>query len=226
MGKIKSFWRYLLGPKNMVIKSKPSFDNYNYKNLFKEIRKALASSIYLCDNKSVAIDAGAHLGIASKFLSHSFQEVHAFEPLWHDHLKENLKEYNNVKIYNHALGQHVKKERIWIAKHNVGGSSMVPLKERLDKWMRNAESKEVDVFPLDYFNFKEVNFIKIDVESYEYEVIKGAENLINEYKPVIQVELLNKYRDELPNDKIKDLLKSFGYKLECRVQDDYIWKHK
>jgi FkbM family methyltransferase len=54
---------------------------------------------------------------------------------------------------------------------------------------------------LDSFNFKNVTFIKIDVEGHEVEVIKGSINTISKYKPDLLVELhLGIYPQDILNE--------------------------
>jgi hypothetical protein len=42
---------------------------------------------------------------------------------------------------------------------------------------------------LDSYNFDKVDFIKIDVEGYEPEVLEGAKQLINRHRPIIFFEV-------------------------------------
>jgi tetrahydromethanopterin S-methyltransferase subunit F len=99
---------------------------------------------------------------------------------------------------------------------------MVPHEKRMNKWMRNANFKEVKVVTLDSFNLTNVDFIKIDVESYEYEVLKGAKNTIETNKPIIGIELLQSYQ---PNYKeIVKYIESLGYRAIEKMSNDVIFK--
>jgi len=53
--------------------------------------------------------------------------------------------------------------------------------------------------------------IKIDVEGYEYEVLKGALNIISRYAPNILIELEERHRRGTI-EKINDLLLSLNYR--------------
>lgn len=46
----------------------------------------------------------------------------------------------------------------------------------------------IEIKTLDSFKFENVTFIKIDVEGFELEVLKGAQETINKYKPDVLVE--------------------------------------
>ena len=207
----------------MEIKSRPEYDNRSYDKLQVEIKTIAKRAIERCNKTRVAIDIGGHLGFASNYYSKHFEKVHTFEPLFYKHTKINLDHLDNVEVYSHGLGKEEKIERIWIAQHNIGGSSMVshPLRER--KWMHKAQHKDVKVLPLDSFNFTNVDFIKIDVESYEYEVLKGAENTIKMNKPIIAIEILKTYQ---PNyKKIVKYIHKLGYKADSKFNDDIIFKY-
>jgi hypothetical protein len=41
---------------------------------------------------------------------------------------------------------------------------------------------------LDYFEFEDISFIKIDVEGFELEVLEGSIKTINENRPIINLE--------------------------------------
>jgi len=62
-----------------------------------------------------------------------------------------------------------------------------------------AEGIEVEVLTLDSIieneGLKKLDFVKIDVEGMEYEVIKGGINSINKYRPVLYYETLEPFRD-------------------------------
>jgi hypothetical protein len=54
---------------------------------------------------------------------------------------------------------------------------------------------------------KRIRAIKIDVENYEYYVLKGSENIIKKHKPIIYCELW----DNKNREKCIDFLNKLGY---------------
>jgi hypothetical protein len=89
----------------------------------------------------------------------------------------------------------------------------------------------IDIKSLDSFNFTNISLIKLDVEGYEVEVIKGAKNtIIKNNFPAFIVEIWRaadetkiKYYSELKNT-IKSLLFEIGYNNMTLLQgDDYLF---
>lgn len=171
------------------------------------------SAIEKVKNFRTAIDIGANLGVMSKRMVKQFENVHAFEPLFHEHLKENVVS-ENITIYPYAVGAEEKTELMRVGIYHSGGSNII----------QGAKDKkgltEVRVVTLDSFNFQDVDFIKIDVELYEMYVILGASNTIQKYKPTVLIELT-------PNNKYyKDIIKFFtelGYKREVVGTHDSVF---
>lgn len=71
-------------------------------------------------------------------------------------------------------------------KQNSGGGSFAPNNE-------NTKKESIEVITLDEYvnenNLKNIQFIKIDVEGYEPQVLKGAIETIKKYKPSIFIEV-------------------------------------
>lgn len=153
----------------------------------------------------LCIDVGANIGFMSMALATKYNVV-AFEPQSElfDLLDENVPE--NVRVYNVALGSkngiaHMPKIR-YGDKGNYGGVGIV----------KNSGfgTVPVEMRTLDSFGFSDVGLIKIDVEGYELEVLKGAVETINKYSPVLYVE------DDREDKRasLRAFIRDLGYKIE------------
>jgi len=164
-------------------------------------------------NFRTAIDIGANIGIMSYRMVTDFDNVYAFEPLFYDHIKENVKN-SNIEIYPYAVGSEEKVETMRVGVYHSGGSNIVKEKEK------DVHYKDVKVVTLDSFNFEDVDFIKIDVELYEWYTILGAKNTIEKYKPTILIELT-------PNNPyyqtIIDYLQNLSYKRDIVGELDSVF---
>ena len=58
---------------------------------------------------------------------------------------------------------------------------------------------------IDWFDLENVTFIKYDIEGYELKAIRGSEQTIKKYSPVVVVE------QNKGNTDAKELLESWGY---------------
>lgn len=74
---------------------------------------------------------------------------------------------------------------------------------------------DVIVFPLDYFDYDKIDFIKIDVEGFEVKVLEGARDTINRCKPVMLIEVNSGAleRSGTSAEKLVFLAASFGYEI-------------
>lgn len=136
---------------------------------FFKIEKALS----LTSRRGVALDVGAHVGFWSMWLSEEFQEVHAFEPM-PEHVEcfsRNVKG-QNVVMHAHAVGSCQSMSGLAPHPDNSGKTSM-------------TAGDAVEVHSIDRYLFRDVDLIKIDVEGFEPEVLKGAADTIARCKPLV-----------------------------------------
>lgn len=119
---------------------------------------------------------------------------------------ESLEITANINLYNYALGN--KEDTLLIVNHprNSGHNHLRkgkwvkdPNTGRFTKWIEgewnplrtpNKSEIPVSVKTLDSFNFTDVDIIKLDIEGWELYALQGAINTIKQYRPVIQVEIM------------------------------------
>jgi FkbM family methyltransferase len=171
----------------------------------------LDAAVQLCKSKGLAIDIGGHCGLWSKHLVNIFDDVVAFEPVsaHRECYVKNVKG-DNYTLHPVALG----KEEGSVQIHTTEGSSG-------DSWVKG--SGDIPMKLLDSFNLTP-DFIKIDTEGFEYNILLGGEQTVRAHKPVIIVE---QKPDKGSNFGLKDtaaveLLKSWGYEVKSSISGDYI----
>ena len=187
--------------------SKPETDGWIGKrqdNTFENYQRAeYNKAIHYCERKRTAIDLGGNVGMMAYRMCKDFDEVHSFEPLFAKHIKENTKEFSNIDVYPFAVGD--KKDKVTMRKgiYHSGGSNIVKEKNA----SQQSYIDNIDVVTVDSYNFKNVDFIKIDVEYYELQAITGAYKTIKKYKPTLLVELHdnNDDRKKILNILVDDL---------------------
>lgn len=148
--------------------------------------------------KFIVFDVGANVGKYSQLLSNYINNVlvYAFEPhpKTFQTLSSNLSGCAGVKLFNYGISSSNKKTFIYdYAEQN--GSSHASLNKDVFKSVYNSNEieHEIEVITIDHFvdqnKIEKIDFLKIDVEGLEYEVILGAKNMIAENKiEIIQFE--------------------------------------
>ena len=154
------------------------------------------------------IDVGANNGDTSVPFVDKFQKIIAFEP----NLNTFVQIPEPIEKYNVALTDYIGTTTLVIPDSTKNPEHGSVAKRRISNW--SGDRFTVMTCTLDDYNFTEVDFIKIDVEQGELEVIKGAMKTIEKYKPVIMFE--NK-RSE--NDIIIDILKDINYNIKKHKSD-------
>lgn len=139
--------------------------------------------------RSVAIDVGANLGIYTRWLSKRFNKVIAFEP--HPVCSRKISVWANgqpnVRLIESAAGEACGKAVLNVplsptGTEGWGYGSIV-------KRPNNTKAYEILVTSIDSLGLEEVDFIKIDVEGFEFSVLKGAEATLNRCHPLLLVEI-------------------------------------
>lgn len=133
----------------------------------------------------VFLDVGANIGYisltAAKFVGEKGL-VYAIEPnpdTW-EILKENinLNKYKNIYSFNLALGSKEFETQIFTNSRNRGLTTLFPQYNVRDKLDIQIKVSTIDVL-IDSGQVKTPALIKIDVEGYELEVLKGATKLLS-----------------------------------------------
>lgn len=185
-------------------------------------------------NDSIIIDAGANVGVFSVFagsLANNGQ-VFAFEPVLKTYqtLAKNIKERRNIIAIHSALGSKFGTTDIIIHDKLSGWNYLADSEKNLTTKPSNSFKRELTaVTTIDKFvesrNLPRVDFIKIDTEGYEKQIIEGAAETIKKFKPVL---VLSAYH--LKDDKntipalVTSINSAYTYELSCRDEEVFIFK--
>lgn len=180
------------------------------------------AQMYLNKN-SISMEVGSHIGTLTVMLSKLTKKVYAFEPVKdsYDLLIKNLtlNNCNNVETFEAAVGNEVGITNIeWVGDNNSGatvlkGGDVVINDELKTPSMPNSNVKLVTI---DSLNINELDYLKVDVEGFEENVIDGALKTIKKCQPLIIIECMEDYskgtrmKDNTIRNKFKYLL-DLGY---------------
>lgn len=194
--------------------------------------KPYFTSIDHCKNLNLAIDIGANIGMMTRRYAGVFKNVIAFEPVDINYqcLKDNTDDLDNVTAYDVGIGNEEKIIDIHNNEDyvNSGGWSIVDFNN--NEWQHyNKEikllSQSITVKTLDSYNLKP-DYIKIDTQNYELEVLKGAEKTIRENKPIIQLEVEKMKTRDVLEHAVTKLMKEFDYNPIKIIKKDWIFGSK
>lgn len=184
-------------------------------------QKALFNSVKEGMN---VIDIGANIGAVTLHLAKkvsSLGKIFSFEPspLNFKRAMENisLNNFRNIKLINQGLGN--EKATAFLYNVNPTNRGMLRLLPEDDQ-NKLFEKEAVEVDTLDNsmkeFSLPKPDFIKIDVEGFEYKVLQGAYETLKNYKPMMFIELDdNNLREQnnTPKELIQ-LLQQLNYKIK------------
>src|SRR5262249_11753062 len=150
-----------------MLKKAPLVDGKGIYQLHKLIR-----AVALVKNCRCALDIGMHVGLWAMHLAKVFKTVIGFEPVERhiECLHLNMQDFKNYRVHYCALGNRYASVGLKFMQGSTGSTQI----DHVDVG--------IPMFPLDHFSFDAVDFIKIDVEGYEYFVVKGGERTIKKFK--------------------------------------------
>lgn len=165
-----------------------------------------------CKKTEVAVTAGGNMGMYPLLLSKIFTTaIYTFEPepMNFHCLVNNCQSEKIIKIQA-ALGDKHQMIKMNIVDFNNCGMHRV-----------SNETGYIPMLMLDDFQFETLDFVQLDSEGFEFNILNGAINTINKHQPVISAE--NGHTDQIIN-----LMNTLGYvKVDQSVSDSiYIPKEQ
>lgn len=160
------------------------------------------------------IDVGTNLGfVATMFASIVGSEgrVFCFEPSKYifSKLKKTIAANNLDSVitpFNVGCGTEKTTVKLNAVSTSSGNSSIINADSTIGK------TEEIEIVPLDSIDelwSEPINFIKIDTEGFEPEVLLGAKRLITTYKPTIYIEMGGSYMESTKRSLA--ILEEYGY---------------
>jgi FkbM family methyltransferase len=179
--------------------------------------------------RRVACDIGAHCGIWSRILAMRFEKVEAFEPvpLHREFYRRNMAHADNWTLHECALGQRPGEMTMTLYREHSMAAHIGPSRLGGAKYagLTTAGEITVPVRTLDSFGFEDVDFLKIDVEGFELQVLKGASETLKRWKPTIIVEQKpgNGSRYGYGDQAALPWLEALGAKMVAQTAGDYVF---
>ena len=180
--------------------------------------------------KRVCIDIGAHMGRYSILaLKHfHYDKVVAIEanPRTFTLLKKNI-ELNTitkkVTLVPIALGNQKGTLEFESNENNLAVAHVVTSRTTLsprNKVIQVASDRASEVLRINHVNYKEIDFIKMDVEGFEYQVLDGMKEILEDMQSgsYVMIEISNP-----ENRKAQDVLEHHSFSLQLTNGADYLY---
>ena len=188
----------------------------------------------ILNSGDTAIDVGANYGLYTYNFSKAVGDkgfVYAFEPVPYTFRTltriTKLFRLKNVKLIDKGCSDNKGKIKFSIPLQKNGticaGLAFIDMdeKKRIIRLSKGNHSEiitiESEIIKIDDLEFKNVSFIKVDVEGADLLVLKGAINTIKKFRPIIMIEIEDRYIESY-NIKRKDINSFF---IELNYQTHY-----
>lgn len=169
-----------------------------------------------------AVDGGAHVGLWTVEMAKRFKRVIAFEPAQDCYacLHKNTVGFPNVMVFDLALGD---------AFHTGLMLSDDPKRtgNTGSRYIGGPKPAHLDPFSmvmLDQQGLLALDFLKLDLEGYEYYALRGATSTILKHRPVVLLEEKDfGRRYELATGAARNLLESWGAEEVAQIGSDHVF---
>lgn len=210
--------------KKFLIKILPSYYyipiKYYYNKIYGMLEPELFIITQLIKPNDLTIDIGGNKGVYTYHLWKLNAKVEVFEPndLCYKILSNFFYNKSKITLHNTALSDNVGKSKLYIPLDENG------LEHDASSSIQNQNfkySREQIIYlkTLDSYNFKNVKFIKIDVEGHEYSVLKGALSTISDSKPLLLIEIEQRHN-------INSILEIFSFIMNLNYLGFYLDSNK
>lgn len=177
-------------------------------------RYEINNIVKFLQNGDVCWDVGANVGFYTCLFATLVKaqgRVVAFEPIASTRvfLEENIRlnGFQNVTVKNIALGDFPGRRRVFL-NHPDLAEGTVSLKSEDGPYTELIEINTIDNL---YASLPPPDFIKIDVEGYQMEVLNGGKKFFSQFSPMIMAELRDKNRAVMA--EAQKFFYSHGYRI-------------
>lgn len=182
-------------------------DQFGYDDFRPEFNGEYHIIDHLIKPGNIVFDVGANIGMWSKKILSSIPniKVYSFEPVGElfEILKNNLSNYTGINIHNIAISDKQSIRNFYYYNKSLETSGLSSFYRRpLPEYLNEMEPVELEIKTetldsfCEEFDIARIDYLKIDTEGGELDVLKGAESLLQKKLVVaIQFEYGGTYAD-------------------------------
>lgn len=135
------------------------------------------------------IDIGGHIGLFSVYAAHRSKtgNVYAFEPFIENFSRleqhKQLNQCENLFVFNKGVDATTGKKTLFLSPDKNTGGHSLHLKKQSD---RQVEIETINIIEFcDQQNITKINFLKLDCEGAEFEIIKSSESILSRVEKIV-----------------------------------------
>ncbi len=174
------------------------------------------NNLYGIKNFQTVFDVGANVGQSAIEYSEKFPyaNIYSFEPVSSSfqNLKKNTEHLDRVHVFHNGFGSKLEEPEININDDYSEVNSI--------RFNKGSKTEKIKVLTIDHFAEKEsidkIDFLKIDTEGYELEVLNGVKGMLENKKIgliYIECELIETDKHFVTFDKLVENISQYGYEL-------------
>lgn len=181
----------------------------------------------------IVVEVGANLGYFTRLFGNLVGAkgiVLAFEPIpqTREQLLRNVQDLNHVNVLPYAISDEVGRVDMFVPGNIHGQAS---LRRHLDsEWgaEKIVYSVTVECVPLAIISqirqLNHIDFMKIDVEGAELQVLKGAREILVRDHPILHLEIEQRWMTSFgyKADEVESFLRSIGYTFFFAYDKDWV----
>ena len=188
-------------------------------------------------DKITLIDIGARSGLNKPFsyIDEKYLNIIGFEPDF-DEYKKLKKTYKNRKYFNYAIDRKIKRSKFFLLKDEPASSLYKPnnnigykfekqhFEKRSIKKIINLNTNKLDNYKDE---IKKIDFLKIDTQGSEFDILEGANNILKNQIPIILTETWSEdiYQKAKKFYDIARFLDNYGFRA-IKIDDAANWRYR
>lgn len=173
----------------------------------------------LVSETKTAIDIGGSVGTYTFHLSRLANKVVTFEPNPALHWRYQVLKLPNVQLERVALSSSGDTTTELAVPESPDMSGLASIEPDVRDKHADFNRVTVPLRTLDSYKFKNIGFMKIDVEGHEESVLQGASETIKENKPILLIEIEERH-NQGGISRVVEFMSGLGYKTYFYDRDE------
>lgn len=170
----------------------------------------------------IALDIGANYGLYTRFMAECVGpegRLYSFEPVPEvfDVLQHNIKTagLKQAQAFPYAVSEKNGRASIHIPHWTDGSDNYYEASLSPSPNQPKFRVINIETLRLDHFcrGFKDLHFIKMDVEGHEPQALNGATEILKKFRPILLIEINDDFSPGSTGSQVKNMLEKENYRM-------------